>query len=993
MLTAGSDFTAVSSSQARLASALIASGSPFCKFQAQILQRLLVFMTSPAPTLMNRSLKSVNQLIDKDPSIVARSDDVLKQILFCTDAGSSLVRDSALSLLGKCMIHRPSLDKQVYRRVLGRVADEAVIVRKRAMRTLKDIYMRNDSDDMKSDIASMLLTRMRDPDDSVSDLARQIFEELWMVPFYESSKKDTVQQQLGLQRHVNLFVRTVRAGAFPQAELENFLRAILSNNAKNATANYKVCKNMVAAMMEAIVDNEEKPDKPSQYHLADSLSVFAKIQPKLFTNDQVKLLATYLRNLSIENLPMFRTVVVIYTHVLPIMSSAIEHDFLGGVQSDLMSSLTRLQKTELEVAAECLWIVTGVLKSRERLVRLLIGVLNNIKAKKEINLADESQARAADQIRRFIHLAGALGCACDFDPQAHDFREKFPEWKGSAVSGLIVDIVYPFTRQKQPQLVREAALECIATISQAWPQLYLRADVSKAFELVFLNDEERLEQIVLNGFQQFFAKAETRSETGADIKVGEGAMHGQERLATSYAATDQDGAAAAISQKLLPQFIRVALEKGDDLALCATLVIASVYRQGLVHPKVCVPAFVALETSPNMQVAATAFEEHRRLHHAHESMIEKEYMDAVKQAYKFQRNVLEHARGFTVRKSDDKQHLEVKHAVRVPKLRSLFAVMSSGSSKVRKRFLTNLCREMDFDLSDLDTSGETPERVIFTRFTLENLALFDFERIDDVIVVVLALQKLVTEGVGVSVAQAIEEEVLNVRIDPTTSETADVFLQLTDLDISAGLIDMPPPVESAPPAPKNDIDPARLRQLTVAAMILTMIWEMRSYLRQLWGLQKKMNQKANAKDPKKAITKTAGVNSDHLFDDISAMILTALNDADTQRQQCQRFVEIVNIDREHRAASEEDELDAVDILGTTKMDGYDTPNEEGSRSGGSQPPSTNGKGRKRKSSVGPQMPAKRRKSGTPKKSKAANGRRRSRGGSRSTDDDDDGGWD
>lgn len=190
----------------------------------------------------------------------------------------------------------------------------------------------------------------------------------------------------------------------------------------------------------------------------------------------------------------------------------------------------------------------------------------------------------------------------------------------------------------------------------------------------------------------------------------------------------------------------------------------------------------------------------------------------------------------------------------------------------------------------------------------------------------------------------------------------------------------------------DEPDPNRLRQLTVAATILTMIWETRTYLSQLWGLQKKMNQKAGAKDQKKALTRTPGVSSDHLFDDMESMILSALSDADSERQQCQRFVEIVNVDREHRAASEEDDLDAVDILATAKIDGYETPNEDGNSSqGGSQPPST-GKGRKRKASVGPGTPAsKRRKSITPKKSK--NGRRRSRGSRSSEDDDDDGGWD
>ena len=931
-------------------------------------------MTSPHATLMNRSLKSVNQLIDKDPSIVGRSDDVLKQILFCTDAGSSLVRDSALSLLAKCLIHRPSLEKQVYRRVMARVVDEAIIVRKRAMRTLKDIYLRNDTDDMRTDIASVLLTRMKDPDEGVSDLARQTFEDLWMVPYHESSKKDAIHQQLALQKHVSLFVRTVRAGSFPLAELENFLERILSNDSRNAAANYKVCKNMVAAMMDAIVDNEERAGKPSQHQLAESLTVFEKVQPKLFTGDQVKLLAAYLRNISNENLPMFRVVVVIYRHVLPVLSASVDQDFLGDVLKDLMNSLTRLQKSELQLTADCLWIITGMLGKRDRLVRVMLSALTKIQARENLNFMQAGQEKAADEVRRFIHFTGAFGSACDFDFLADEFRAKFTNWHGIEVCNLIIDIIHPFTQPKQPHKIREASIESVATICQAWPQLYLRTDVSKAFELVFLKDEEGLEGIVLKGFQQFFAKAEKRSETGADIKVGSGVVHGQERLATSYTATDQDGAAAAISQKLLPQFIRVALEKGNELALCATQVIASVYRQGLVHPKICVPAFVALETSSHQQIASIAFEEHRRLHHAHETMIEKEYIDAIRQAYKFQRDVVKNPRGFTLRKHDDKQPSDAKQNNYMPKLRSAFAVMNTGSAKVRKRFLANLGKELDFELPELDTTEEPPEHLTYTRFILENLALFDYERVDDIVVVVDAIQKLVTEGVGVSVAQAIEEEILNIRLDPTEGQQA---FQLEQ------------PIASL--TTPNYVNPWRLRQLTVASMILTMAWETRTFLRQLWGLQKKLSQKPSTKDAKKGgVTRAPGVHSDKLFEEISA-ILRALESQENQREQCRSFVEIVNIDREHRAASEEDSMEAELVV---KADGYETPVEDGESTGhGSNPPSTNGKGRKRKGSVALGTPApKRRKSSTQKKNKP-NGKQKGRAGSKSNTDDDDDGWD
>src|SRR5262249_14917790 len=101
------------------------------------------------------------------------------------------------------------------------------------------------------------------------------------------------------------------------------------------------------------------------------------------------------------------------------------------------------------------------------------------------------------------------------------------------------------------------------------------------------------------------------------------------------------------------------------------------------------------------------------------------------------------------------------------------------------------------------------------------------------------------------------------------------------------------------------------------------------------------------------------------------------------------FVEIVNIDREHRAASEEESMEAELV----KVDGYETPVEDGESTGrGSNPPSTNGRSRKRKYSIALGTPVpKRRKNGMQKKNKP-NGKQKGRAGSKSNTDDDDS-WD
>ncbi|KAH0547733.1 hypothetical protein FGG08_000224 [Glutinoglossum americanum] len=911
-------FETVSTAYGRLAYTLTTLNTPFCKAFERVLIILLNSMNSDQATVRSKSLKSVIQLLEKDPTILDRGAYVMRYIINRASDSSPLVRDSALSLIGRCLTLKPALEDQVYESILARSMDAAVGVRKRSMKILKDIYLRNAKKDIKSAIASALLHRVKDSDQGVSDLARQTFEEIWISPFYRpaGASEETAQYKLAITEGVAIIVKTVQRGDSVSPVLDGLLQTILSNDSKNNAANFRVCKSMVAAMFDDILDGQEEPDKPGRQHVLQTLTVFAKANPRLLTPEQLQLLQPYIENLSKnDDLHVYRSVIVIFRCALPYLSG-LQTSFLTAVQKALMESVSKLGKRELNEVIFCLWTITGVLKNVDRLLRLTVSCLKGIYAARNTDLTDETQKAGIGRVTRYMTIAGLLGKHCDFENEPKRFRDEFPWWKGNSVSSLMVDIFSSFTSPKQPLAVRKAAIEGLGLICQSHPKNFLKEQVYSAFDIVFAEENRELESLVLTGFKEFLAIEEKRSERGADLQELDGGADIEAgRLSGATTANQNDGVTTSIAQRYLKHITRISLATQDAYALTAVEVIASINRQGLVHPKECGPVLVALETSQHPSIASIAFHEHRALHQKHETLVEREYMKAVEQAFQYQKNVVGDPSGATA-------------SPFTSKLRPLFDVIKISKGKIRKKFISGLCSKIDFDPAKLDVTSEPPTHLEYAKFVVENLAFFEYSTVDELLHVIASMERVVA-GTGTSVAHAIETEVFKVQL-PTMNEDG---LQI--------------PVEVAP------VDSMRLRQLTTSSMILSILWDARSFIRRLHGLNNPQKQReGKGKQASKALssapTKVNGVTGDKLWEEITET-MAALTSTDTMMAQCKEFVEMLSVDQDFKLAAEGEE-DGYDL---SRMKTPDYENEED----GTPPPPGSGRGSKRK--AGSETPAKR----------------------------------
>ncbi|KAI5285664.1 Sister chromatid cohesion protein 2 [Ascosphaera acerosa] len=763
---------------ARLAYLLTVLNSPFCSAFDTIVKVLLTSITSDQAKVRSRSLKSVVQMLERDPHLLDRDDTVMALILRCAADTSPMVRDSALSLIAKCIALQPKLEEIGVQAILACSSDQTTGVRKRCILLLRDLYLSTQRRALQTAIAENLLARTADYEDSVAVLARQALEDIWLIPAYSSIKGDTAahtaaEAKVSLNGLVDQIVACVRQNDMVGPQLGAFLRDSVGQDLKGASNNFAVCKSVVATIFERVIEDTEAEGSQA---LLTALTVFAKANAKLFTPEQLETLHPYINHLATaEDLLFFRSVVIIYRCVLPHLTTS--HDMLlKQVQNDLFRSIAKLARTELNEVMACLWTIDHILNNTVRLFKLLVSVLKGTRAEAATDFSDPGKAGNLNKAKSYIRIAGCVGKHCDLEKFHGHLKQEFPGMAvPDSVAALVADLIAPFAVAPYPLDLRAMALESLGGVCQTWPAQFSRPLPRKAFSCVFQEStcNTALQAIVFRAFLGFFSIHEGKTEKLVDTEGAAETSESSEdttRFGGSLRASDNDGAAAIIAQNWLSNMLDAALSPDATFALAAFELLASINRQGLIHPKECAGVLVSLETSPDPRIAKLAFETHQMLHSQHESMFDREYMRAVQEAFRYQRDVFGEPNGAIEVHHEQAPSTSTFRA----KLAPLLSIVNTSNAKFQKKFLANLCSKVNFDVKELDVTQPVPEHLLLARFICQNLAFFEYAQYAELMVVVESLERLVATT-GDQVHQIME---------------AELFLPATPPP--------PPPQESAP---------------------------------------------------------------------------------------------------------------------------------------------------------------------------------------------------
>lgn len=916
----------------------------------------------------------MEQLIEKDPRVI--NETTVKALVGSLNDASPMVREHTLGLVAKCLEHDPSFENSFLKFILGLTTDSSNGPKKKAIKLLKSLYNSTRSSENKLLMAEALLLPSQDDEKAIAELSRGILEELWMAPFASASRADEHQLRLDRARRATLMadiIEKIHKKPVLLEAFEKFLAYALSDEAKTKKSNVRLCKDLISEMFDTAIEVDSTTGaKSPQAKTLDALSIFAKVDSTLFTMAQVDDLKIHIIELKqASELAVIQPIVRIFRYVFPTLPF-LDPKLAEHVRGNLMRVVTKLanwasqnhvpSQDTLTDVAHCLWTICPLVeRGLDKLFQMIFSTLCTLRPlsaskKKDADKVKQKETVAAKRgtVLAFLVLLGTFGKVCAFDQHTTRFMERLSIYaksqvaakkvaseeelaaliKGSpTVSLMLLETARPWTMPIYDMGIREYAMRSLGGICQQAPELFMRAEVQKLIELVFINqDNDQLKLVVLSTFEVYFMRAERRSETGSAIAVGEGAVHGSARLESSYSATATDAATTHVAKLFLGSFKKIALHNNNELAESATNIIASISRAGLEHPKECGAALVALSTSSNSAIAQVAAVEHRRIHEKQESYLEKEYVQAVRIAYEYQRDVFGDPHGM----------LKSNYS---PKLTHLFEALKAGKKATFKKFVDNLTRQLDFDFTKLEIEGSLPDIVAFTRFCLENLGLADFTTLDMVASFIDKIEAIVLKDAGPLVASEIDKDMpqqASVRQPPFVSSHLSDQLQAMAVDPMTG---QPlAPLMPVPSQPAIEVNEARLRKFTIACMILHMLWETRTFVRRCYNVHKYGN-RIPQKEYAKPAQRNNFVSGKDLWDRLMP-IMSALDSREAMLKCCYDFSELLNVDREVKVDEDDDGLDAA-ILDT----GYETPTENGDDSRRSASIPTSGRGRKRKSNV------------------------------------------
>ncbi|KPI35490.1 Protein rad9 [Cyphellophora attinorum] len=879
--------------EAQLAYTLSVLNLPICQRYGSIAQTLLASLSSEQAHVRSRSIKSIVTMLETDPSLLDSQELQIDQYIFpCASDDSALVRDAALSLIFHFLISRPAYEERGFKKLIECTKDDKIGVQKRSIGHLAEIYARDARPYLRASIAETFLRRTLDVEESVAELACRSLLDAWFTSNFALAKeaRDSARAVVAIEDLTAHMVATLDRDR-ELLELPPLLTRFLlwqSKDSKAAADFNELLSRISERLFNIIIAAQADPSS------LELLVCLAEARPQSLAPAQLSHLRQYLKFSNSEDLKMFKAVLAIFQHVLPHLSSS-HHTLLDEIRGDIRQSITKLRlRSDLDQVFLCLRAIEDVVPMPERYVAMIRSIIGQL------------DKASSDQRRRFIVILGSLGKHLDVEKFV--LRGLIDSYKGGPIAGFLADTVYPYVTRPDTEAVQLTALDSLGCICQASPAQYTKGRVLDLFiDCLQQTDGSSSRSYALRTFHDLFTSlSEPQAESG-ESKEDADTVQDLKRMGGNNKVQGNSSATSQLATKIFGPIKKIALETlGSDLLL-AGRTIASMSKHGMFHPKDYAGVFIALQTAQDPDVRELFNQAHAKSHGLHESVWEREYVGAVQEAFRYQFNTAEDPSG--------------SHQGQA-KLAACFATINTSGSKYVKKFVSNIITRINTDPAKIDISEPRPYHLLFVRFVAQNLAFFDYTKMEDLLHTILQLEIVFSKNGG-EIAQAIESTLPLTKAstpDATVNGIGDEQVVVNGEDSTAVV---------ATQENISAIDQDRLKRLATAACAVTVISEARSHLKRQYGITRDvratMAQNQQAKEKAKVPVKVHGITGERFWSQTTA-ILSSLDSPEAMLQRCRDFHGLMNVDEDVIVGDDGEEAQT-----SIEGDGYMAPTPKGKK--------------------------------------------------------------
>jgi len=481
---AGAVVSHIDSTGATLIVKYLSSKRPFFNSFDIYLKQILSVLTETSIQVRSKALKCMALVVQEDPSVLSR-DDMQRGVNYSFLDSATMVREAAVDLVGKFILHKEELIDKYYEMLLLRILDTGVSVRKRVIKILKEICLEFPDYPKIPEICVKMIRRIND-EEGIRKLVMEVFQNMWFVPLTERRRSEK-EQHLLITKAQNITDVVVACKDTGLEWFEQLLQTLFKpkDDKDDATKVIKeppkvlvlACQQIVDCLMESVLKSEEQNIATLQLEAGDKVVgqshrivacltttfLFAKSRPQLLVN-HVQTLQPYL-NVKCQTQGDYQIISNV-ARTLELTVPLIEHPseiFLSQLEEASVKLILLHDKTVVSACLSCLGSVVNNVTKNYTLIRdcfkKYFGHLNSFKKVHEKDPSDPRLGKATPFFRRSLFTVGLL--LRHFDFTLEDLYTGL-EW-GSETKMAVFEAIYYFMDHESPD-IQNATLQALGSI-------------------------------------------------------------------------------------------------------------------------------------------------------------------------------------------------------------------------------------------------------------------------------------------------------------------------------------------------------------------------------------------------------------------------------------------------------------------------------------------------------------------------------------------------
>ncbi|KAJ8040860.1 Nipped-B-like protein [Holothuria leucospilota] len=724
----------------------LASKRPFSQSFDIYLSQILRVLSETAVAIRTRAMKCLSSVVAADTNILARND-VQKAVYGRFIDQSTSVREAAVELVGRFVLMEAALTDKYYDMLMERILDTGISVRKRVIKTLRDICIEQPNYSKIPEICVKIIRRVND-EEGIKRLVNETFQKMWFTPLSSSERNGLLNRALNV-------IEVVAASKDTGYDwLEQLLTNLLkSEEDASSKPVQKACVQITDCLVEHVLRLETQAAESTDEASASSrrlvsclqtLFLFSKVKPELMVTHATTLQPYLSTKCSTPGdlLVVYNTARILEL-VVPLMDHPSEV-FLANLEEDMMRLIIKHGQMVVQSCVSCLGAIVNQVTKNYKLVRdcfqKYYGVLAKYQKEHERDPTNQVLVNNKPTLRRALFTVGLFCKHFDFDAGLKNAKVQCISSQQSQmlVSERVRDVLLYFCGHEDED-IKLKALNGIGFLCNRYADFQLTQSIKSLYYSI-LEDPEPcipLLTMVLRNLQLYLSEEDEKMRKADAEWKKTGKKEDLKEMGDV-----QSGMSSSVIQVYLKLVMGVMLHALPSIRMDALKVIILTLKQGLVHPVQCVPYLVAMGADSEAAIRVKADQQLSDIDSRYPGFIQMKSQAGVRKAFELQNLIVKQSaapvRG--IKETDGSITSLCAH------LYSLIRVNRSH----RRAFLTSL-------LNLFDEQAKTEMSLLV--FVADNISAFSYQMIDEPLFIMHQIEIIVSVAGG-NLLQSFKESLL-----------------------------------------------------------------------------------------------------------------------------------------------------------------------------------------------------------------------------------------